>query len=73
MGMNEGVLPDFRSKNDKSVEEERNNAYVAVTRAKKCIYVTYPNNKTMPLGSGNRAKTVSRFIEGFAPALHSFS
>ncbi len=68
MGMNEGVLPDFRSKNDKSVEEERNNAYVAVTRAKKCIYVTYPNHKKMSNGS-IRAQQISRFIETFDNAI----
>lgn len=65
MGMNEGVLPDYRAKNDKSAEaEERNNAYVAVTRAKKCIYVTYPKSRIMPWGD-KKSQYVSQFIKDF--------
>jgi len=48
LGMNNGVLPDYRAKTKKELSEERNNAYVAVTRAKKCIYVTYPLSRMMP-------------------------
>jgi DNA helicase II / ATP-dependent DNA helicase PcrA len=64
MGMNEGVLPDYRAKNDKALAEERNNAYVAVTRAKKCIYVTYPKSRIMPWGA-IKPQAISRFIEHF--------
>jgi DNA helicase II / ATP-dependent DNA helicase PcrA len=64
MGMNEGVLPDFRAENLKALAEEQNNAYVAVTRAKKCIYVSYPKSRIMPWG-GIKYQTVSRFIRDF--------
>lgn len=65
MGMNEGVLPDYRAKNDKAAEaEERNNAYVAVTRAKKCIYITYPKNRVMPWGA-IKPQAISHFIKDF--------
>jgi DNA helicase II / ATP-dependent DNA helicase PcrA len=61
MGMNEGVLPDYRAKDEKAISEERNNAYVAVTRAKKCIYVTYPKSREMPWG-GAKIQHISTFI-----------
>ncbi len=64
MGMNEGVLPDYRAKNDKALAEERNNAYVAVTRAKKCIYVTYPKSRIMPWGEP-KSQIISQFIRYF--------
>jgi DNA helicase II / ATP-dependent DNA helicase PcrA len=52
MGMTEGVLPDYRTiGNSKALAEEQNNAYVAVTRAKKCIYVSYPKSRIMPWGA----------------------
>ena len=35
MGMCEGVFPDYRAKSPKEIEEERNNAFVAVIRAKR--------------------------------------
>jgi DNA helicase II / ATP-dependent DNA helicase PcrA len=64
MGMNEGVLPDYRAKKDEALAEERNNAYVAVTRAKKCIYVTYPKSRIMPWG-GTKSQAISQFIRYF--------
>jgi DNA helicase-2/ATP-dependent DNA helicase PcrA len=45
MGVNEGVLPDFRAKTEKQKDEERNTAYVAITRTKRCLYITYPLSK----------------------------
>lgn len=62
MGMNQGVLPDYRAQDEKALAEERNNAYVAVTRAKKCIYVTYPKSRIMPWG-GTKQQIVSTFIK----------
>jgi DNA helicase-2/ATP-dependent DNA helicase PcrA len=64
MGMNEGVLPDYRVNNKQDLAEERNNAYVAITRAKKCIYISYPLNKTMPWGASKRQK-ISSFIKDY--------
>lgn len=64
MGMNNGVLPYYRAKDEKAISEERNNAYVAVTRAKKCIYITYPKTRRMPRGDV-KPQSVSPFIANF--------
>jgi DNA helicase II / ATP-dependent DNA helicase PcrA len=61
MGMTQGTFPDYRANTDKLIQEERNTAYVAVTRAKRWLYVTYPNNKMMPWGDTKR-QSPSRFI-----------
>ncbi len=50
IGMCEGVFPDYRAKTIKELEEERNNAFVAVTRAKRWLYVSYPKQRMMPWG-----------------------
>lgn len=65
MGMNEGVLPSYRAKDISQLEEEKNTAYVALTRAKKCIYVSYPNSRMMPWGDKKR-QYVSRFIRDYS-------
>lgn len=64
MGMNQGSFPDFRAiqKGTKALQEEQNNAYVAITRAKRCIYLTYPKNKTMPWGS-EKPQSKSMFLK----------
>jgi DNA helicase-2/ATP-dependent DNA helicase PcrA len=62
MGMCEGVFPDFRATRESKLKEELNNAYVAVTRAKRVIYVTYPKNRMMPWGE-TKPQQVSRFIK----------
>lgn len=61
IGMCEGVFPDYRAKSKRELEEERNSAFVAVTRAKRWLYVTYPNQRTMPWGDV-RPQTRSRFV-----------
>ena len=61
MGMCEGVFPDYRSRNEQEIEEERNNANVAVTRAKRWIYITYPNRRKMPWGD-TKLQQPSRFV-----------
>lgn len=73
MGLEEGVFPNNRAllENPKSIEEERRLAYVACTRAKKELYLTYntgfsyvTQNVSMP----------SRFIKemGIKPATFGF-
>src|SRR5579884_483305 len=49
IGMTEGTFPDYRAKG-RSLEEERRSAFVAVTRSKRLLYVTYPDMKVMPWG-----------------------
>jgi len=64
LGVNNGVLPDYRANTKKQLSEERNNAYVAVTRAKKCVYVTYPLNRMMPWKEA-KSQQISTFFQNF--------
>jgi DNA helicase II / ATP-dependent DNA helicase PcrA len=50
IGMNEGTFPDFRAKTDKQLQEERNVLYVAITRSKRWLFLSYPLQKMMPWG-----------------------
>ncbi|MCY3629951.1 MAG: ATP-dependent helicase [Bacteroidota bacterium] len=61
MTMCEGIFPDYRAKSEDEIDEERNNAFVAVTRAKRWLYITYPEKRTMPWGD-ERNQVESRFI-----------
>lgn len=61
IGMCEGIFPDYRAHSKKQIEEERNNAFVAVTRAKRWIYITYPQQRIMPWG-GTKQQQPSRFL-----------
>lgn len=62
MGMCEGVFPDYRARTKKEINEERNNAFVAVTRARRWIYITYPRQRKMPWGDVKRQEP-SQFIQ----------
>lgn len=61
IGMCEGVFPDYRAQTNEELEEERNNAFVAITRAKRWLYITYPKQRVMPWGDV-KFQTKSRFI-----------
>lgn len=52
MGLCEGTFPDYRAVKggDTQLSQEMNNMYVAVTRAKRLCYMTYPAKKRMPWG-----------------------
>ena len=51
VGMAEGVFPDYRSLGKaREGQEERRNAFVAVTRSKRLIYFSYPASRKMPWG-----------------------
>lgn len=62
IGMCEGVFPDYRAKTKDGIDEERNSAFVAVTRAKRWLYISYPQQRTMPWGD-IKVQRKSRFIE----------
>jgi superfamily I DNA/RNA helicase len=51
-----------RAKTKKQLEEETNNVFVAVTRAKRHIYVTYTNTRKMSWGDVWQQKP-SRYVE----------
>ena len=61
IGMCEGVFPDYRAKSLHEIEEEKNNAFVAVTRSRRWIYITYPKNRKMPWGD-IKSQQESRFV-----------
>ena len=62
IGMNQGTFPDYRADNEKKLEEEKNAAYVAFTRACRYLFVTYPQRKMMPWGEEKR-QSPSLFIK----------
>ncbi len=64
MGLSEGTFPDYRAvKADGSqLSQEMNNMYVAVTRAKRLCYMTYPAKKRMPWGD-IKNQSPSRYIK----------
>ena len=64
IGLSEGTFPDYRAVNsgDSEIEQEKNNMYVAVTRAKRLCYLSYPRYKQMPWGDTKR-QTPSRFLK----------
>jgi DNA helicase-2/ATP-dependent DNA helicase PcrA len=61
MGFCEGVFPDYRASTAKEISEERNAAFVAITRARRWLFVTYPATRMMPWKSV-RTQKPSRFI-----------
>lgn len=61
MGMCEGVFPDYRAHTKQEIDEERNNVFVAVTRSRRWIYITYPRQRKMPWGD-IKVQRPSRFI-----------
>ncbi|MCI0471747.1 MAG: ATP-dependent helicase [Candidatus Aminicenantes bacterium] len=64
MGMTEGTFPDYRAIKIRgsALQEEKNNAFVAFTRSKRLLYITYPLKKLMPWNDYQEQK-ISRFIE----------
>jgi DNA helicase-2/ATP-dependent DNA helicase PcrA len=62
VGMEDGVFPHFSSFVDEAeIEEERRACYVAITRAKKKLYITAADTR-MSFGK-IRKQEVSRFVE----------
>lgn len=61
VGMNEGSFPDYRSKSEEEVADERRNAYVALTRGERVVYMTRPRSRLMPWGDAKR-QHASRFL-----------
>ena len=69
VGMNEGTFPDFRSVgSDEQVDEERRNAYVAVTRAERLLVLTRPRARKTNAGVFNDPP--SRFLSEMGVDVH---
>jgi DNA helicase-2/ATP-dependent DNA helicase PcrA len=64
MGMGQGTFPDYRAVEAGGAKllEEKNNAYVAITRARRFIYISYPKTKKMPWGN-SRPQQPSVFLK----------
>lgn len=64
VGLTEGTFPDYRavSTGGKEMEQEKNNMFVAATRAKRLCYFTYPRYKRMPWGD-TKFQRKSRFLD----------
>jgi DNA helicase-2/ATP-dependent DNA helicase PcrA len=60
IGMTEGTFPDYRARG-KALEEEQRSAFVAITRSKRLLYLTYPEWKKMPWGDVKR-QARSRYL-----------
>lgn len=50
IGLGQGTFPDYRAVRSGNLREEANNLYVAVTRAKRDLYLSYPRCKSVPWG-----------------------
>jgi len=51
ISMNQGIFPDYRAKDgSRALEEERRNCYVAITRAKKKLFISYTQFKDTRYG-----------------------
>ena len=61
MGMAEGTFPDYRAKGA-ALQEEKRNAFVAVTRSKRLLCLSYPKTKVMPWGDVWKQKP-SRYLK----------
>ncbi len=69
IGVADGMFPGRRSIENGDVEEERRLFYVAVTRAKNELYISYPKVATRA-GPGGMMLTPSRFITELNPDLY---
>ena len=65
MGMDEGTFPDYRAlqKGGDELIQEKNNLYVAFTRSRRFLYISYPLNRKMPWGT-ERSRERSSFLNG---------
>ena len=67
LGANDSSLPHYKVVQEggpEGVNEERRLAYVAITRARKSLLVTYP---TAPAPGREDSQEISRFLEHLAP------
>ncbi|WP_294425696.1 3'-5' exonuclease [uncultured Treponema sp.] len=63
IGLDDLTFPDYRAVREGGfqLQQEKNDLYVAITRAKRFLYITYPTERTMPWGSVSY-RNKSRFL-----------
>ena len=72
VGAEENIFPSYRSQLDMSeIEEERRLAYVAITRAKKRLFITHTRQRLL-YGNTQRNR-ISRFVNEIPEGLLEFS
>lgn len=66
IGLDDGTFPYYLAidKGGEELNQEKNNLYVAFTRAKRFLYVIYPSIRKMPWGD-NMGRAKSRFLNHF--------
>lgn len=66
IGLDDDTFPDYRAVRKGGVEltQEKNNLYVAFTRAKRWLFVSYPEKRHMPWGD-TKQRNISRFLKNF--------
>jgi len=66
IGLDDGTFPDYRAirKKGEALKQEKNNLYVAFTRARRHLYVTYPEERFMPWGDV-KIREKSRLLSKF--------
>ena len=69
-GMEEGIFPHTTSLMEDGVEEERRLAYVAITRARERLYLTYAQSRRLFNKSQNNPR--SRFVDEIPGSLVEF-
>jgi len=69
MGLMEGVFPDFRAKGV-SLQEEKRNMFVACTRSRRLLALSYAKAKRMPWGDV-KSQQPSRYLREVFGDLHT--
>ena len=66
IGIDDETFPDYRAVRSGGIEmtQEKNNLYVAFTRAKRFLYVSWPQKRMMPWGD-YKTRRISRFLKVF--------
>ncbi len=66
IGLDDETFPDYRAKRSGGIEmtQEKNNLYVAFTRAKRFLYLTWPKVRFMPWGD-YKSRRISQFLKDF--------
>jgi DNA helicase-2/ATP-dependent DNA helicase PcrA len=62
VGMTEGTFPDYRAKGP-ALQEEKRNMFVAITRSRRVLLLSYPRTRVMPWGSVRNQKPSQYLID----------